>query len=159
MDDDLTPKPPSASVAQSVNLAFPNDANVHGTVFGGRVMSWIDEVGALAAMRHARRPVVTALIDAVAFSIPVRVGDIAIVRAIVTHAWTTSMEIWVTVHTEHPFDETRQLAAEAYLTFVSVDPDGKPQPVRPVRPETPDERRRFDEAQARRDHRLSVRRT
>ncbi|MFN8423324.1 MAG: acyl-CoA thioesterase [Anaerolineae bacterium] len=158
MDDDLTPKPPSASVAQSVNLAFPNDANVHGTVFGGRVMSWIDEIGALAAMRHARKPVVTALIDAVAFCVPVRVGDFAVVQALVTRAWTTSMEVWVTVHTENPFEDTRQTAAEAFLTFVAVDHDGKPQPVRPVVPETPEEHARFEEAQARRDHRLAVRR-
>ena len=121
MDDDLSPKPPSASVARSVFLTFPNDANVHGTVFGGRVMSWIDEIGALAAMRHARKPVVTVLIDAVGFCVPIRVGDFAVVEAVVTRAWTTSMEIWVKVETEDPFEDTRQNAAQAFLTFVAVD--------------------------------------
>jgi len=158
VDDDLSPKPPSASVARSVFLTFPNDANVHGTVFGGRVMSWIDEIGALAAMRHARKPVVTVLIDAVGFCVPIRVGDFAVVEAVVTRAWTTSMEIWVKVETEDPFADTRQNAAQAFLTFVAVDTAGAPQPVRPVLPETDDEKTRFAEAQARREQRLAARR-
>lgn len=158
MDDVLSPKPPSASVARSVNLAFPNDANVHGNVFGGRVMSWIDEIGALTAMRHTRQPVVTALIDAVAFCYPIKVGDIAVIEAMVTRAWSTSMEVWVTVDTENPFADTRQRAAEAYVTFVAVDDDGKPRPVRPVLPETPADHARYAAAQDRREHRLASRR-
>lgn len=158
MDDELSPKQPSASESRSVHIAFPNDANIHGTVFGGRVMAWIDELGALAAMRHARQPVVTALIDAVGFSVPIRVGQVAIVEAVVTRAWTTSMEVWVTVDAEDTLSDTRQRAAEAFLTFVAVDTDGQPRPVPPIAPGSAAERARFAEAQARRERRLAARR-
>jgi len=157
VDDDSSPKRPSDSESRSVHITFPNDANIHGTVFGGRVMAWIDELGALTAMRHARKPVVTALIDAVGFSYPIRVGQVAILAAVVTRAWTTSMEVYVTVDTEDPLSDTRHRAAEAYLTFVAVDTGGQPQPVPPVAPHSAAERARFDDAQARRERRLAAR--
>lgn len=138
-------------------MTFPDDANVHGTVFGGVMLQWIDTIGAMAAVRHCRAPVVTAQIDAVAFSAPLNIGDFGIVRAAVTRTWTTSMEVRVTVDAEHPLTGATRRAARAYLTFVGVDADGRPIPIRELVPETDEERRWWADAERRRQARLATR--
>lgn len=148
------PRPPSASRVRTAYITHPNQANVHGTVFGGHILRWFDEVGAMAAVRHCRQPVVTALIDAVAFEAPLRIGDFAIVRAQVTRAWTTSMELHATVHAEHPLTGEYRRVAEAFLTFVAVDDESRPQPVCPIEPETEDEQLLYEGAARRRAARL-----
>lgn len=151
------PKPPSESAVRTAYMTFPNDANVHGTVFGGVMLHWIDQIGAMAAVRHCRAPVVTAQIDAVAFSAPLHIGDFGIVRAVVTRTWTSSMEVVVTVDAEHPLTGDTRRVARAYLTFVGVDDDSRPIPVCELVPETDDERRSWHEAEARRQARLASR--
>ncbi len=138
-------------------MTFPNDSNVHGTVFGGVMLHWIDQIGAMAAVRHSRAPVVTAQIDAVEFNAPLHIGDFGIVRAVVTRTWTTSMEVRVTVDAEHPLSGETRRAARAYLTFVGVDANSRPIPIRELVPETDEERRVWAEAELRRQARLSNR--
>lgn len=150
-------RPPGASRVRTAYITHPNQANVHGTVFGGHILRWFDEVGAMAAVRHCRQPVVTALIDAVAFNAPLNIGDFAIVRAQVTRAWTTSMEIYATVYAEHPLGGELRHVAEAFLTFVAVDDDNRPLPVCPVLPESEDEQLLFEGAARRRASRLAER--
>jgi acyl-CoA hydrolase len=148
----------SASKVEMTEIVFPNDANPLGNAMGGRVMHWIDICAAVCAGRHARTPVVTANVDNIDFLNPVPVGGIVVLLASVNFAGRTSMEVGVKVWQEDRATGERRHVASAYLTFVSLDPATKgPRPVPPVVPETPDEKRRFEDARRRRAHRLASR--
>lgn len=151
-------RPVSASKVEMTEMVFPNDANPLGNVMGGRVMHWVDICAAVAAGRHARTPVVTASVDQIDFHRPVRVGGVLILYASVNYAGRTSMEVGVKVYNEDRASGQRSHVASAYLTFVSLDPDNcQPREVPGIIPETDDEKRRYAEAQRRRDARLSRR--
>ncbi len=152
------PKPPAASRVEMTQLVMPSDANVLGTAFGGKVMEWTDLAASLAAMRHCRRPVVTASIDQLSFLAPVRIGHVACLTARVNAAFGSSMEVGVEVVTEEPTTGERRLCCAAFLTFVALGPDGRPTPAPPLLPSTDEERRVEREAQARRAARLAQRR-
>jgi acyl-CoA hydrolase len=137
-------------------IVLPSDANALGTIFGGKVMSWIDIAGAIAAGRHARRVVVTASIDALHFLAPVKVGHVVHIRAMVNFASRTSMEVGVRVDSENPLTGEMTHTATAYTTFVALDDHGRPTPVPPVTTETPDEKRRYESAQKRRASRMKL---
>jgi len=111
----------------------------------------------MAAMRHARRVVVTASIDYMTFLHPIRVGQLVILRSSVNRVFRTSMEVGVKVFVEDL--QTGELChtSSAYLTFVAIDEHGRPAPVPPVIPETEDEKRRYEEAGRRRAERLALR--
>lgn len=152
-------RPVSASKVEMTEIVFPNDANPHGNVMGGRVMHWVDICAAVAAGRHARTPVVTASADQIDFLRPVRVGGVLVLLASVNYAHRTSMEVGVKVFNEDRSSGQRSHVASAYLTFVSLDPDtSQPRPVPALVPESEDEKRRFQEAQRRRELRLQHRR-
>jgi acyl-CoA hydrolase len=157
MPPEPSPLPPSASRTETVQIVFPGDANPLGTVFGGRVMQWVDQVAAMAAQRHCRKVVVTASMDALQFTAPIHVGEYAVLSAVVNRAWTTSMEVQVTVDAEHPLSGERRRAAEAFLTFIAIDAGGAPTAVRPVAPQTDEERAGYEAADRRRAARLAAR--
>jgi acyl-CoA hydrolase len=133
------------------------DANTAGYVHGGVIMRFCDEVAGIAAIRHCGARVVTAGMDRMTFMHPVHVGQLVTVRASVNAAWRTSMEVGVRVDSEDVI--TRRIAhtSTAYLTMVALDDDGRPAPVPALLAETPEERRRENEAQLRRDNRLAER--
>ncbi|MCU0865628.1 MAG: acyl-CoA thioesterase [Planctomycetes bacterium] len=154
----LPARPASLSKVEMTEMVFPNDANPLGNCMGGRVMHWIDICAALSAGRHARTPVVTANVDNIDFHNPIPVGGIVVLLASVNFAGRTSMEVGVKVWQEERSTGNRKHVASAYLTFVSLDPESRtPRPVPPVLPETDDEKRRYQSAQARRAHRLAQR--
>ena len=134
-----------------------SDANNSGNVHGGVIMYLCDEVAGIAAVRHSGRRVVTAAMDRMTFVNPVYVGHLVTVRATVNAAWHTSMEVGVRVEAEDIRSGEFSHASTAYLTMVALDDDGRPTPVPPLAPETPDEERRAREAQLRRDNRLAER--
>lgn len=138
-------------------IVLAGDANSLGTAFGGKIMQWIDVAAAVAARRHAGCVAVTASMDSVQFHRPIRMGDTVVLRATVNRSWHSSMEVGVRVEYEHDGTDRPVHAASAYLTFVSVDRDGRPRPVPGVAAETDDEKRRFDEAERRRERRLESR--
>src|SRR5712692_4632197 len=109
----LTPKSPQESLAIMTQMILPSDANPLNAAFGGRVMEWIDICGGVAAQRHCRQVVVTASMDDLHFHARIRVGWIVNLRARVLAAFTTSMEVGVTVPAEHPLDGMRKLATSA----------------------------------------------
>lgn len=150
-------RPACASVVETVNLVFPEDANPKGTIFGGRVLQWVDMVGAMAAQRHCRQIVVTAVMDAVVFRAPIYVGEYAVAKAWVNRAWRSSMEVQVRVEAEAPLTGERRLSTEAFLTFVAVDAQDRPTLVPPLMPETPEEQERFEAAERRRAARMAFR--
>ncbi len=153
----LTPRPVRESQSEMVEIVLPNDANPLGALLGGRLMHWIDLTGALAAHRHSRNYVVTASIDHLDFLTPVHVGDLIILKSSINRAFHTSMEVGVKVWVENYIAGTRQHVSSAYLTFVAVDRHGRHLPVPPVLAETPDEKRRFEDAGRRRDLRRAER--
>jgi acyl-CoA hydrolase len=151
------PKPASASRIEMTQLVLPGDANALGTAFGGRLMQWTDLAAAMAAMRHARLPVVTISVDQLTFLAPVRIGQMVTLDAKVTAVFNTSMEVEVEVTAEDPGSGARRRCLDAYLTFVALGPDKRPTCVPPLLAETEDERRRERDARVRREARLSLR--
>ena len=149
--------PVRQSASEYSELALPNDANALGTLLGGKVMHLVDLAAAMAAMRHARRPVVTASIDSMTFLHPVHIGQLVILRSSVNRVFRTSMEVGVKVFVEDLLTGERRHTSSAYLTFVALDEKGKPTPVPAVIPETEEERRRYEEAGRRREYRLQRR--
>ena len=137
----------------------PLDVNLLGTVHGGVIMKFVDDVAGVVASRHSGGPAVTAAMDEMVFLQPVQVGDLVYAHAQVNWTGRTSMEIGVRVVAE-PWNQAGvppTPVATAYVAFVAVDSDGKPRPVPPVAPETEEDRRRFAEAEIRRTHRLARR--
>jgi acyl-CoA hydrolase len=151
-------KPVRESQSEYSELALPNDSNGLGNVLGGKVMHLVDLAGALAAIRHARCPVVTASIDHMNFLHPVHIGQLIILRSSVNRVFQTSMEVGVKVWVEDLLKGELRHTSSAYLTFVAIDAQGKRVPVASVIPETEEEKRRYDEALARREYRLEMRR-
>jgi len=137
---------------------LPGLTNVHGTIFGGMMMQWIDIAAGIAAARHAGGPVVTASMDRLHFLSPVRLGEVVILQAQVNFVARTSMEVGVRVLAENQTTAERRQTTRAYLTFVAVDAAGRPRPVPPLVPETAEDRRRLADAGRRRAVRLRERR-
>jgi acyl-CoA hydrolase len=149
----LQPKRVSESAIQDQTYkVFPNDLNSNDTVFGGMVMGILDRVALVVAERHSERVCVTASVDSLHFLAPARKGDILVFRAAINRSWKSSMEIGIKVLTEHKTGETTHILS-AYFTFVAVDEFCKPVAVPAVIPETAIEKRRFEEAQIRRERR------
>jgi acyl-CoA hydrolase len=150
-------KPVRASISEYSELALPNDANVLGNVLGGKVMHLVDLAAAMAAIRHARRPCVTASVDSLHFLHPVRIGQLIVLRSSVNRVFRSSMEVGVQVETETLLTGEKLHTCSAYLTFVALDENGKATEVPPVIPETEEEVRRFRQAEERREYRLALR--
>jgi len=153
---DHTAKTVSESFTETVELVLPNDANPLGNILGGKVMHLIDIVGAISARRHCRSLLVTASVDNLDFVHPIRVGQLIILRAFVTRAFKTSLEVEVNVFLEDGLTGERRQTSSAFVTYVAVDRDGHPTPVPPIVPVTAEEKRRYREALARRRRRLAM---
>ncbi|MGC8595214.1 MAG: acyl-CoA thioesterase [Candidatus Kryptoniota bacterium] len=145
------------SQVEMVELVLPNDTNQLGNLLGGRLMHWIDIAAAVAASRHSNHICVTAAVDEINFFEPIRLGELVILKSSVNRVFRTSMEVGVKVFSENPLTGERKHCNSAYLTFVSIDKNGKPVISRPVLPETADEKRRYEQALFRRDQRLKHR--
>jgi len=148
---------PTASRSTMTELMMPNMANNLGHVFGGVFLSLVDRVAAVAAMRHARQPCVTVSVDRVDFHEPIHLGELVIARASVNYVGRTSMEIGVRVEAENLLTGERRHTNSCYVTFVAIDREGRPVPVRPLLLETDEDRRRHTAAAARRQRRLEER--
>lgn len=150
----LSPKRAEESATEMVQVVLPNDANPLGFMLGGTVMHLIDIAGAIACYRHARQRVVTAAVDDLQFLHSIRVGDLIILQARVTCAFTTSLEVRVDVFSEETLTGDRQLTSRAFLTFVAIDEAGAKVPVPPLAIETEAEEQVCRDAHARRAARL-----
>jgi acyl-CoA hydrolase len=140
-----------------VQVVLPNDANPLGFILGGTVMHLIDIAGAIACHRHTRTLLVTAAVDGLQFLHPIKVGDLIILKARVTAAWSTSLEVEVEVFSEETLTGLRRMTSRAYLTFVSIDREGRRIPIPGLVLETDEERQHAAEAEQRRADRLSAR--
>ena len=151
MSESPASRPVSDSQSERAEIIFPGDANPFGNLFGGRLLQFIDLVGALAATRHARGIPVTVSMDHIDFVAPVKVGDILILKASVNRAFNTSMEIGVKAMVEDVAQQTMRHVASAYLTFIALDLKGQRIQVPQIAPETDHQRRRFEDAGRRRE--------
>ncbi|MFB9338696.1 acyl-CoA thioesterase [Actinoplanes octamycinicus] len=160
MDEQHQGRPIADSRVTLSKIMTAVDVNLYGTVHGGVLMKFVDDVAGAAAARHSGGTAVTAAIDEIVFLEPVRVGDLVHAYAQVNWTGKSSMEVGVKLTGER-WDEvggTPVPVATAYLVFVAVDVAGKPRTVPPVLLADPDDKRRFKEALIRRDHRLARRR-
>ncbi|MBJ92935.1 MAG: acyl-CoA thioesterase [Rickettsiales bacterium] len=126
-------------------LVLPGDTNSLGTAFGGRIMAWLDIAAGISAGRHSAGPVVTASVDDLHFFMPIQKGDVVVLKAQVNYVGTTAMEVGVRVEGERWGGE-RYHALTAYTTFVALDDERRPRPVRGLLLETDEDRRRASDA-------------
>lgn len=138
-------------------LMGPQDANIHGNVHGGVIMKMVDEAGALVAMRHANIPVVTVAIDSMTFMEPIYVSHLVLCRAELTYVGRTSMEVRVEVTAENPLTGVANVTNIAYLVYVALDEEGRPTPVPDLIYETPQQKKRVEEAEIRQARRKQQR--
>lgn len=138
-------------------VMLPADANPSGDVHGGTLMKLADTAGGIAAVRHAKRRVVTAIADSMTFEHPVKVGDLVLVDAQVSWVGRTSLEVEVSVFAEKVLTGERRRTSLAYFVFVALGDDGRPHEVPPLELRTDEERARFSRAEDRRQFRLAQR--
>ncbi len=155
---DRAKKTPTESAVEMRELVLPNDTNSHGNVLGGKVLHLMDLACAMVAMRHCRRPVVTAAMDNVEFLAPIPGGHFMILKAMVNHTGRTSMEIGVRVEGEDPRTGDITHTSSAYLTFVALDDLKSPVEVPELVPEDEDQIRRCSEAKERIQYRRAGKR-
>jgi acyl-CoA hydrolase len=157
MPEQLSPKRADESATEMVQVVLPNDANPLGFILGGTVMHLIDIAGAIACHRHTRTLLVTAAVDGLQFLHPIKVGDLIILKARVTAAWHTSLEVEVEVFSEEILTGRRRMTSRAYLTFVSIDTAGQRVPIPPLVLDTGEARQKAADADRRRAERLKAR--
>lgn len=152
-------RPVRDSLSEIAEFALPIYANPLGYLLGGRIMHLVDLAAATAAMRHARRSVVTAAVDSMTFLHPIRIGQLVTLKSSVNRVFRSSMEVGVKVIVEDLRTGEIQHTNSSYLTFVALDDEtGKPVGIPPVIPKTEDERRRYEQALERRAQRLELKR-
>ena len=139
---------------ESCRSVLPEDTLFGQVMFAGKLLMDIDEAGGILSMRYNRGLVMTACLDALDFYAPVSTNEVVTFKASLNHVGSSSLEIGVKVLAEAPMTGEMRHACTAYLTFVHLGPDMRPQPCRPFVPETPVERRRWHEALERRERRL-----
>ena len=150
-------RPAGASRVEMTEIVMPEDTNPSGRVYGGRVMELIDKAAAIAALRHCRQGVATALVDSLMFRNPVRLGHILRLHAAVNAVFDTSLEVGVEVTSEDPFTGRIAHCCSAYVLMVSLDDGGRPARVPRLLVRTAAERERERAARGRRRARLSRR--
>jgi acyl-CoA hydrolase len=153
----LTAKRWQDSATETVQVVLPNDSNPLGFILGGTVMHLIDITGAIACHRHTNALALTAAVDGLEFLYPIKVGDMIILKSRVTCTFNTSLEVEVEAFSEEVSSGARRLTSRAYLTFVSIDKDGKHCKVPPLLLETPEDEERSRQAHKRRAARLAHR--
>jgi acyl-CoA hydrolase len=153
-------KPPEVSASETYTLAthfvLPNDTNTLGNLMGGQLLNWMDIAGAISAHRHCRKVVVTASVGNVSFQKPIKLGDIVTIEAKVSRSFRTSMEVVMDVFVEDHQTGEKTISNQAMFTFVALGPNGKTQAVPGLKPETSEEKERYEGALRRRQLSLVI---
>jgi acyl-CoA hydrolase len=153
----VTRKKVSESQIITTELVLPHHTNQLGNLLGGQLMHWIDICAALCALKHNNRICVTASVDKIDFHHPVHLGDAVTLLASINRVFNTSMEVGVKVYAQSFKQGMTKHTNSAYLTFVSVDAEGKPLKAIDAEPVTDEEKRRYKDALRRREDRLKSR--
>jgi acyl-CoA hydrolase len=150
----MLPKKTSETRVIMTELVFPNDTNFYGNLMGGRLMYWMDTAAAMVAGKHSNAPCVTVSVDNISFDAPIKLGQVVHIEAQISRAFKSSMEIHIKVWGEDLTQQYKYKSNEAYLTFVALDPNGKPRAVPEIITETDEEKKVFESALRRRQLRL-----
>lgn len=142
----MEPKECKESRVVRTSRVFPNDVNNHNTLFGGRLMSDVDQVASISAARHSRKECVTASTDSVDFLHPIRPSDSVCFESFVTWTGSSSMEVFVKIVAEDLKSGDRKIAATAFLTFVALDDNRRPAVVPGVIPVSDEEKKLHETA-------------
>lgn len=145
---------PRESFVSMTELVLPNDTNTLNNLMGGRLMHWMDIVSAIAAQKHSNRIVVTASVDNISFKHPILLGNVVTLKANVTRAFNSSMEVRIDVEAEDIPSGKKMESNSAYFTFVAVDQSGRPIDVPEIEPETEKDKEFYNGALRRRQLRL-----
>ena len=157
-EDQIAGKPVSASRSEMAEVVLPAQTNPLGKLLGGHVMHLVDIAAAMAAHRHSNSYLFTASVYYIDFRNSLSLGEIVLLKSQVNRVFHTSMEVGVEVYSENVLTGERKHTTTAYVTFVAIDEKThRPKPVRPLILETPDEKRRYEEAAERRKTRLALR--
>lgn len=151
----MKPKTCLSSETTKTELVLPNDTNVMGNLFGGRLMQWMDIVGAICASKHAEAQTVTASVDNISFDQPIKLGDVVTLKSQVSRAWNSSMEVYIEVYTHDIQGKNKVQSNHAYFTFVALK-DDKPVRVPEVIPESDEQKARYESANRRKEVRLII---
>lgn len=136
-------------------MVMPNDTNPLNNLMGGNLMRWMDIAAGICAARHCGAYVVTASVDHVSFQSPIKNGEVITLKATVTKAWTTSVEVYVEVTAADITGHHPRKSNHAYFTFVALDEEKQnPIPIPKVRPVSSEEQKLFESANRRRELRL-----
>lgn len=155
MNNDSKERNPSESETIMTEMVFPNDTNPLGILRGGRLMDWMDTASAICAQTHANTVAVTASVDRLVFQRPVRLGDILTLKAKVTRAFRSSLEVFVEVTARRIPSGESFVSNSAFFTYVALDADANPVPVPQVAPQSIEEKKQFTAALARYNDRKS----
>lgn len=147
-------KTAASSFTTMSELVLPGETNTLGNLMGGKLMYWMDIAAGIAAQKHCNTVAVTASVDNISFSNPIKLGDLLTIESKVTRSFNSSMEVHLQVWGEDLRAQHRYLSNEAYFTFVSLGANGRPYTVPEVIPETEQEIERFNGALRRRQLRL-----
>ncbi|TXE11464.1 acyl-CoA thioesterase [Algoriphagus aquimarinus] len=135
-------------------MVLPNDTNTLNNLMGGKLMHWMDIVAAIAAQKHSNSIVVTASADNISFQQPIALGNVVTLKAQVTRAFNSSMEVFIEVTAEDIPANKKVMTHRAFFTFVAVNENNKPSRIPELVPETPEEIENYEGALRRRQLRL-----
>lgn len=152
----LIPKKVSETSLETTYLVLPEHTNPMGNIFGGTIMSWVDITASIVAFRHCRTLVVTASMQELSFLHPIKLGHLVTLMASANYVSERSIEVGVKVVGENPVTGEKRHTSSAYLTFVSLDENGKAQQIPPLIPESKEEIQRFEDGKKRREQRLKL---
>ena len=142
----------SDSQTETIYLMMPQHANPAGKIYGGTILSMADAVAYMCAARHSTPNCVTVSVDQVDFREPIHIGEVVTFKASVNYVGRTSMEIGIRIEAEDLKTGNKRHTNSCYFTMVALDEKGQPTPVPLLIPETPAEKRRFQEGCIRREH-------
>ncbi len=148
-------KNPSESETITTMVVFPNDTNPMGMLHGGKLIQWMDTAAAVCAQTHAERIAVTVALDKVLFKNSAKTGDIITIKAKITRAFRTSMEIFVQAWARKVLSREKYLINEAFFTFVALDDNAKPVEVSKVKPGNTEEKLHYKQALNRNNSRIN----
>jgi len=134
-------------------VVYPNDTNPMGMLNGGRLVQWMDTASAVCAQTHAERIAATVSLDKVVFRSPAKIGDIITIKARITRAFNSSMEIFVQAWARKVLSRETKLINEAYFSFVALDEQAKPVAIPKVKPGTAEEKMHYKQALIRKTNR------
>ncbi|HIH59986.1 acyl-CoA thioesterase [Ferroplasma sp.] len=146
----------SESEVRSEIIVLPEDTNMFGDLYGGRLVEWMDNIGSITAFKHSRKKVVTGSIDSLFFLSPIKLGYIVHLHSMVTYTTKSTMEIEIDVSSENVITGNKNVTTRAFFTYVALDESGHASEIPEIIPEGDEEKKRLEDAKNRSEYRLQA---